>query len=196
MMRSDDELTPDERDALARLPREADPPAGLEQTTLAALAARGLLRRQRRRFDASLALAASVLLFAGGLALARFGGETAPAPAADGRPRYAMFLYEGPEYHQPAPGAMDERVEEYVTWARAERTDGTVEGGEKLKDGDGVAIKPDGSAGAVPSPPGEARLAGYFLIRAADRQTALEIARSCPHVRYGGRIVVREIEPT
>jgi hypothetical protein len=40
------------------------------------------------------------------------------------------------------------------------------------------------------------RLAGYFIIRAADQRSALEIGRSCPHVRYGGRIVVREIEPT
>jgi hypothetical protein len=68
---------------------------------------------------------------------------------------------------------MDERVQEYVAWASAERTDG-----------------------AVSSPPGEPRLAGYFLIRAADQRTALEIARSCPHARYGGRIVLREIEPT
>jgi len=196
MMRSDDELTPEERDAIARLPREADPPAGLEQATVAALAARGLLRRPRRRFDVALALAASVLLFIGGLALGRFGGGIAPAPPADGRPRFALFLYEGPEYDQPAPGAMDERVEEYVAWAREERANGAVEGGEKLKDGDDVAIEPDGSAGAVPSPPGEPRLAGYFLIRAADQRTALEIARSCPHVRYGGRIVLREIEPT
>lgn len=30
---------------------------------------------------------------------------------------------------------------------------------------------------------------------AADR-SALAIARSCPHVRYGGSIVIREIEPT
>jgi hypothetical protein len=86
MMRSNDELTPEERDAIARLPREANPPAGLEQATIAALAARGLLRRPRRRFDAALALAASVLLFAGGLVLGRFGGDTAPAPPADGRP--------------------------------------------------------------------------------------------------------------
>lgn len=195
MMPSNDELTPEERDALARLPREADPPAGLEQATVAALAARGLLRRPRRHLGAALALAASVLLFAGGLALGRLGGERTESPA-DGRPRFALFLYEGPEYNQPAPGAMDQRVEEYVAWASAKRTDGAVEGGEKLKDGDDVAIEPDGSAGAVPSPPGEQRLAGYFLIRAADRRTALEIARSCPHVRYGGRIVVREIEPT
>jgi hypothetical protein len=195
MMRSDDELTPDERDALGRLPREAAPPAGLEQTTVAALTARGLLRRPRRRFDAALALAASVLLFAGGLALGRFG-ESAPVPPADGRPRFALFLYEGPEYAQPAPGGMDERVREYVAWASAERTNGAVEGGEKLKDGDDVAIEPDGSTGAVRSTAGESRLAGYFLIRAADQRTALEIARSCPHVRYGGRIVLREIDPT
>jgi hypothetical protein len=196
MMRSDDELTPEERAALGRLPRQADPPAALEQATVAVLTERGLLRRPRRRFDTALALAASVLLFAGGLAIGRFGGESGPAAPADGRPRFALFLYEGPEYDQPAPGGMDERVEEYVAWARAERTGGTVEGGEKLKDGDDVAVGPDGSTGAVPSPPGQPRLAGYFLIRAADQRTALEIARSCPHVRYGGRIVLREIEPT
>jgi hypothetical protein len=83
-----------------------------------------------------------------------------------------------------------------VAWASAERKDGAVEGGEKLKDGDDVAIEPDGSIGPVAPAPGASRLAGYFVIRAADRRTALEIARTCPHVRYGGRIVLREIEPT
>lgn len=194
MMRSDDELTPDERDALGRLPREADPPPGLEQDTVAALTVRGLLRRPGRRLHAAAAIAASVLLFAGGIAVGQFGGET--APPADGRPRFALFLYEGPEYRQPAPGAMDRRVEEYVAWVRAERTGGTVEGGEKLSDEDDVVIEPDGATGAVPSSPGESRLAGYFLIRAADQRTALEIARTCPHVRYGGRMVLRQIEPT
>jgi hypothetical protein len=196
MMRSDDELTAEERDSLGRLPRDAEPPAGLEQATVEALTARGLLRRRRLRFDAALALAASVLLFAGGLAIGRFGGEPATVTLSDDRPRFALFLYEGPEYDQPAPGGMDERVREYAAWASADRTDGMIEGGEKLKDGNDVAIEPDGSVGAVPSPPGGSRLAGYFLIRAADERTALEIARSCPHVRYGGRIVLREIEPT
>ena len=196
MTQSDDELTPAQRDALGRLPREAEPPARLEQATVAALTARGLLRLPRRRFVAPLALAASLLLFAAGLAIGRFGGETTPAAPADRRPRFALFLYEGPEYELPPAGEMEERVREYVAWASAERTDGTVEGGEKLKDGDDVAIEPDGSAGAVQSHRGESRLAGYFLIRAVDQRTALEIARSCPHVRYGGRIVLREIEPT
>jgi len=34
------------------------------------------------------------------------------------------------------------------------------------------------------------------MIRAADDRSALAIARNCPHVRYGGSIVIREIEPT
>ncbi len=195
-MNSDDELTAQERDALRRLPRDAAPPPGLEQATVTALTARGLLRRRRRRLDARLALAAALLLFAGGLALGRFGGPMAPVPPADGRPRFALFLYEGPEYDQPAPDGMRQRVAEYVAWARAERTDGAVEGGEKLKDEDDVAVGPDGFTGGVPPAPGQSRLTGYFLIRAADQRSALEIARTCPHVRYGGRIVIREIEST
>jgi hypothetical protein len=196
MMRSDDELTPQEADAISRLPRVAPPPPGLEDATVAALAARGLLRRPRRRVDAWLALAASLLLFAGGLALGLLGGETAPAAPADARPRFALFLYEGPRYRQPEPGAMEARVEEYMNWARAEREDGAVEGGEKLRDGADLSVGADGAAGTVPPVPGAERLAGYFLIRAADQRSALAIARSCPHVRYGGTIVVREIEET
>jgi len=34
------------------------------------------------------------------------------------------------------------------------------------------------------------------VVQAQDRRAAAEIARTCPHVRYGGRIVIREIEPT
>ena len=40
------ELTRQERDALAQLPREAVPPAALEDATVEALLARGLLRRR------------------------------------------------------------------------------------------------------------------------------------------------------
>jgi hypothetical protein len=196
MMPSDDELTAEERNALRRLPRDAEPPPGLERATVAALTARGLLRRPRRRFDATLALAASVLLLAGGLALGRIGGRPASVPPADQRPRFALFLYEGPEYDHPAPDGMSGRVAEYAAWARAERDDGAIEGGEKLKDEDDVAVDPDGSIRQVPPAAGQSRLTGYFVIRAADQPSALQIARSCPHVRYGGRVVVREIDPT
>jgi hypothetical protein len=33
-------------------------------------------------------------------------------------------------------------------------------------------------------------------VQAEDRGAAAAIARTCPHVRYGDGIVIREIEPT
>jgi hypothetical protein len=196
MTGTDEDLTPDERHALGRLPREATPPPGLEGATVSALAARGLLRRasRGRGIPAWLAVAASLVLFLGGLTVGRLG-ETPVAPD-DGRPRFALFLYEGPEYDPPAPERMAERVQEYVTWAREQREHGVVEGGEKLRDDADLEIEPDGSTGEPPLAPSGSRLAGYFIVQADDRRAAAEIARTCPHVRYGGRIVIREIEPT
>lgn len=196
MTRTDDDLTPEEREALRRLPREAAPPPALEDATVAALRGRGLLRRppRPRAIRPALALAASLLLFAGGFAVGR-GGGSAPS-AEDGRARFVFLLYEGPEYDQPAPEAMAERVREYVAWAGTEWEHGAVEGGEKLAEDADLAVGPGGGAEEIAPEPGERRLAGYFVIRAADRGAALEIARTCPHVRYGGRIVIREIEST
>ena len=170
MTETQDDLTPDEQESLRRLPREAGLPRGLEDATVAALHQRGLLRRSRL-------------------------GTASPLPE-DGRPRFAFFLYEGPEYRQPAPGAMAQRVGEYVAWASEKRTNGVVEGGEKLRDDIDLAVEPDGRTGEATAASGEPRLAGYFLVRASDRSAAAEIARTCPHVRYGGSIVIREIDPT
>jgi hypothetical protein len=196
MTGTDDDLTPDERDALGRLPREAAPPPALEDATVAVLAARGLLRHgsRTRGIRPWLAIAAGIVLFVGGLALGRRGES--PGTVEDGRPRFALFLYEGPEYDQPPPEAMTQRVQEYVAWATEKREDGVVEGGEKLREDADLAIAPDGSMREAATAPGASRLAGYFVVRADDRRAAAEIARTCPHVRYGGRIVIREIEPT
>ena len=35
---------------------------------------------------------------------------------------------------------------------------------------------------------------GYFLIEAVDYDEAVQICRSCPHLKYGGRIELREID--
>jgi len=63
-----------------------------------------------------------------------------------------------------------------------------LKGGEKLKD-QVVVLGP-------PFPAAEqGRLGGYFLVTAASLEQALEIARDCPHLRYGGRVVVRPVDP-
>jgi hypothetical protein len=82
---------------------------------------------------------------------------------------------------------MQERVSEYRNWAIGLRKAGADIRGEKLKP-EGRRL---GSAG-----PGEAPLGGYFIVSAKDWSAAMEIARSCPHLKHGGTIEVREIEKT
>jgi hypothetical protein len=182
---------------LTGLPREAVPPRALEDATVDALLARGLLRRRlpRRRpraVELGVAVAASILLFLGGVALGR-RGEAAPPP---GTGQFALLLYEGPEYRRARPGQEADRVREYGEWAgvRAER--GELVAGEKLREVPDVVIGAGGAVTTATPAASEPRLAGFFIVRAADARRAVEIARSCPHVRYGGSIVIREIEPT
>jgi hypothetical protein len=55
-----------------------------------------------------------------------------------------------------------------------------------------LPAQPGAPAGAPPGGPlGE--MSGFFLIRANDRDEALAVARTHPHLRYGGSIEVREI---
>lgn len=188
------ELTPRERALLAELPREAEPPRALEDATVAALLARGLLgRRGSNRPRLLAAAAAAVLLFLGGVALGR---RQAPAGPEGTGSQFVLLLYEDGGYRAAPPGEEIARVREYRTWAGERAARGELVAGEKLRDGPDLVIAPDGMVRTDSPPAGARRLAGFFIVRAADRGRALEIARSCPHVRYGGSIVVREIEPT
>jgi hypothetical protein len=71
-----------------------------------------------------------------------------------------------------------ELVDEYRKWAQAVSADGVSIRGEKLRD----------EAGET--------LSGFFIVEAPSLEAARAIAATCPHVRYGGRIDVREIDPT
>jgi len=90
-----DELTPAERRAFEALPREAKPPAGLEDRTVALLRSRGVLavplrpvRGSPRRWQPAWlvgALAASLALFASGFAAGQYlGARSATIAAAIG----------------------------------------------------------------------------------------------------------------
>jgi len=39
-------------------------------------------------------------------------------------------------------------------------------------------------------------ISGYFVIDAASWEDAVAVARTCPHLRYGGRIILRPVAPT
>jgi hypothetical protein len=100
----DDELGPELRDALRTLPREREPGRLLEERTVRALRARGLVEERRRgpgipRGWLAAAAAAAIALFTGGLALGQALGasraeETMARMQAESDRRTAAVLRE------------------------------------------------------------------------------------------------------
>jgi hypothetical protein len=104
---------------------------------------------------------------------------TAPA---DG-PRFVLLLYAGSD---PVGGTADVRRQEYGAWARDLASRGVQVSGEELSE-ESAAL---GTNAAVE---GAALPRGFFVIRADDLAAAQRIASTCPHLRYGGRIVIKRV---
>lgn len=174
---------------------EEDPPAGLEDRLVARLRADGRLVARRPRWPASAVAAALALLcVTGGWLLGR---RSVPPPAsADARPLYLLLLYEDAAFPME-PALEAQRVEEYSRWAGRLAASGSLVSAEKLKDDATtlLASAPERQETLTSSAPG-GRLAGFFVVRAASDGEARQIARECPHLGHGGRVVVRPIEDT
>ncbi|HEX9581686.1 MAG TPA: hypothetical protein VF970_11335 [Gemmatimonadales bacterium] len=184
---------PDQDHPLNALDREVTPPAVLEARVRRTLRARGLLARRAAGWRQMLAIAAAVTLMLAGYAV---GKRASTGPAAAAGTRYVLFLYEDARFDTSRPEA--ELVAEYGTWARALRERGQLDLGEKLAD-QVMTVDPDSAATpatALGAPLAAGGVSGFFVIRAAGDQEALAIARTCPHLKYGGRVMVRPIVET
>jgi hypothetical protein len=179
-----DDQEPGSITELASVSRETPPPAHLEDRIVATLRREGLVRGSRRERRV-LQIAAALALFLGGLAIGRTTAASAPVAESHG-PRFLLLLHGGPTSASPEEEAAV--VSEYRDWAVGLRQAGRFVSGERLADVS--AITPPASV------PGVDGVRGYFLISAANLEDALEMARTCPHARRGGHVVVRPIDPT
>jgi hypothetical protein len=111
---------------------------------------------------------------------------------------YMMLLHEHPmDFSQFSPEEIQAVIGEYIEWRKAVEADGKLVGGEKLKDEGGKHIVgTNGQMRVTDGPYAETTevLGGYFTIAAADYDEAVEISKGCPHLKYGGRIELREVE--
>ena len=181
-----DEWTPEELDRLRAAREDGAPPRGLEEATVGALRERGLVRPMPRRLAAALGLVAvaATLVVAVGWSMMH---RSAPAPAPHASPRFVLLLYAGAD---PIAGTADLRRREYSQWARDVAAGGAAISGEELsseEDARDVPPPQDGQPATGPLP------RGFFVVSAPDLDRALQIASTCPHLRYGGRIVVKRI---
>ena len=198
------ELDPVERDALRRWGGRWRAPDELADRTLHALRARNLLRRSARqsRWLAAAWAASIAAVFVTGYVFGTGAApdSTTPTPAATTpeatmSPQYAFFLFESDDYRPAAtPDAQKDRVREYGAWARAKT--GRFVAGEKLaKDGRWCRVR-EGRLEVLDPVADLVRgaLAGYFIVGASSYDEAVDLAKDCPHLRYGGSIEVRRLE--
>jgi hypothetical protein len=183
---------PDTNDALRALDRDVAPPDRLEERVRRSLRSRGLLRGRRSPVWHYVArTAAAVALFFAGYLTGRIRQDEPASPIAAGR--YALMLYEDSTFDASRPEL--ELVAEYTAWAADLREQGRLETGERLASAEVLLERQAGTIVASSRrAAGEiGALAGLFVIRATSEAEALRIARTCPHLAYGGRVAVREI---
>lgn len=209
-------LDPEERAWLDEVPERVKPPSRLREAVVERLSARGLLRpsrpdRNRFRIAAVIALA-----FLGGTLLGRMSSldtsppeqeaTMTPSGTESSGEQFLLLLYEDAGFDTGDRTAA-EVVEEYAAWAGSLAERGLLVAGEQLGP-EGLVVEPgDPRAGeprageAVAADEAPLRgpggvLGGYFVVRAGDYEEARALAADSPHLRYGGRIVVRRIVPT
>ena len=159
---------------LSRLPKELTPSDVLRTRTIAALRDANLIAPRRHRWM----LTAAALL--AGLAIGWFAPH--PQPAMTHGREFMLFVHDTPS--MATDGKEPQRVVEYSNWARSLRARGILEGGEKLTE----------EVSAVGTNASTSDVGGFFRIVARDRAEAVAIAQTCPHVKHGGWIEVREID--
>lgn len=152
-------------------------------------------------------IAASLLV--GVLVGRRYAGPTgdsaaariASTPNTPPREQYLLLL-EGPARTRPsgvAPSAADSAAEraivaEYGAWAGHLQRSGALVRAEKLADEPIAIHAKDGVI--TPTRNSADEVGGFFLIQVADSAEANRIVRECPHLKYGGTVQLRKIQPT
>jgi len=122
------------------------------------------------------------------LVLAAAAGAAGPPPSSGGGShRFILLLYEGRSFEAAAS-----HVDEYRSWSAGLRAEGREVSGDEILPG-GDSLSAGGARGPDPSSGRDERLGGYFIVSAADLSDALAVGRRCPHLRHGGRIVVRAL---
>lgn len=112
-------------------------------------------------------------------------------------PKFMLLLHEDQgQFDGRAPDEQVRVTKEYMAWATKMREEKRFVGGEKLTDDAGKVLRPKGGKIVLTDGPyAESKeiVGGYFAIHARDYAEACEIAKQCPHLKFGGRVEVRQI---
>jgi len=176
--------------ALAAAQEDRTPPPELESATIAALRSRSLVGRRGRTWRSAMLVQIAALTAA--ILAGVWIGETWTSRPAPTGSRFLLLLYLDAEYQATDAAGDVAREAEYSAWIRALARAGHATMGQKIAWG-GIELRGNRPPVELSTAPTPDAARGFFIIVADDEQAALAIAETCPHLKYGGRVVVRPI---
>lgn len=113
-------------------------------------------------------------------------------------PTYLALLHDDPaQFENLQAEEMQSIIERYRAWRVRMEGRGAVLSGYKLADGEGKVLRRRGGRPEIKDGPfGESKevVGGYFVLRAASYEEAIEILGDCPHLEFGA-IELRAHDP-
>lgn len=110
---------------------------------------------------------------------------------------YALLLNHAPDrYDGLSEDDYMDIIKDYVAWTEKLTAEGVYVGGEKLAGGPGkVLTRTDDGIEVHDTPLAELTevLGGLMMVRAENYDAAVEIAKTCPHMKHNTGLEVREI---
>jgi hypothetical protein len=109
----------------------------------------------------------------------------------------SISAMEWPAEVEITPELIQSVIQKYNAWTTSLQEAGRLVSLNKLKDEYGRTVHGVGANQTVTDGPfAETRevIGGYWIVTAASYDEAVELARGCPTLEFGGRVEVREIE--
>jgi hypothetical protein len=204
-----------EANALRSLAAGSEASPGLEDRIVTELKRRGAIRVNGGWIMKISKTAAALIIVAATFATGFVAGkraETAPASApvvadanTDGQYMLLMFTRVDPARAQSGTetagtpeysDAYKAIIEEYRQWAIAREQEGRLVSAEKLADATRVMTGTGERLAVATHSATDRILGGYFLITAPTLEDAVALAKTHPHLKYGGEVEVRPVEKT
>ena len=181
------------KEGFEKLKTNISPPENLEEKVMMKLKSMNLLSRSERKKSYVFKISYSLALLFVGLAIGySINFDRKPTSAtAKNKSQYILLLYQNEELK----GNEKERIHVYGSWAYKYGAKKIVVGGERLEES-GRIISLSGeeiSVTEIKSIYDPRITSGYFIIETESYDEAVNIALTCPHIKYGGYIEIREI---
>jgi hypothetical protein len=106
-----------------------------------------------------------------------------------------IFRHETMERSQaPSTEQMQAVLQQWQTWIKEIAANGKYSGTNRLLS-EGKSLKPGNSITDGPYAEGKEIVGGYLIVKADSIDEAVELAKSCPNLIYGGSVEVRSVMP-